>query len=118
MFEDMFGYIQGLDFQIMALQAVNASSIDGDTIHHALGLNPFVKGDGGQGKNKDTGSKMQEAAKRIAQWKWIILDEVSMCSAEFLAQMDLQLRSIVSDVICQKSGKRLAELPFGGINIL
>ena len=46
---------------------MNADNIDGDTLHHALGLQPF-------GARQELGSnsnnkKKMEAAARIAQWK-------------------------------------------------
>ena len=41
LFEGEIGWRAGLDFQIGAFQAVNADNIDGDTLHHALGLQPF-----------------------------------------------------------------------------
>ena len=38
LFEGVLQWQPGLDFQVVALQAVNADALDGDTIHHALGL--------------------------------------------------------------------------------
>jgi len=43
LFETRCNFVAGRDFQILALQAVNADAINGDTIHHALGLKPFAK---------------------------------------------------------------------------
>ena len=41
LFEKECGWSSALDFQIGAFQAVNADNIDGHTLHHALGLQPF-----------------------------------------------------------------------------
>ena len=79
MFEAELGWTAGVDFQIGAFPAVNADNIDGDTLHHALGLQPF-------GARKKTGAtsnnkKKIDASARVAQWKWLIIDEISMVSA-------------------------------------
>ena len=61
LFQNLLGWEMGMEFQVVALQAVMAAHLDGDTIHHALGINPFPKGaqDG-----KQT-TKQQEVAKRV-----------------------------------------------------
>ena len=41
LFEKECGWISALDFQLGALQAVSADNLDGHTLHHALGLQPF-----------------------------------------------------------------------------
>ena len=41
LFEQELKWTSGVDFQIAAFQAVNADNVDGDTLHHALGLQPF-----------------------------------------------------------------------------
>eukprot|EP00973_Karenia_brevis_P009841 1330964-Karenia_brevis.AAC.1 len=89
---------QGVDYQIAALQAVNADSLDGDTLHHALGLRPFIKGK--KGNHTSSGNTpSEEAAKRVAQWKWLIIDEISMVNG-------------------MKRDKDMIDRPFGGLNVL
>ena len=39
LFEDILGWKQGDEFQVVTLQAVMAHDLKGDTIHHAFGLN-------------------------------------------------------------------------------
>ena len=39
LFEDILGWKQGDEFQVVTLQAVMANDLNGDTIHHAFGLN-------------------------------------------------------------------------------
>jgi len=79
------------------LQAVNADALDGDTIHHALGLRPFMKVKG-KSQNEGNDNPAEEAAKLVSQWKWLIIDEISMVSVQFMAQLDQHLRSIMSQV--------------------
>eukprot|EP00959_Pyramimonas_sp_CCMP1952_P302004 6319706-Pyramimonas_sp.AAC.1 len=38
LFEKEMGWTHGIDFQVAALQATNASALDGNTIHSAFGL--------------------------------------------------------------------------------
>ena len=38
LFEEQMGWAHGIDFQIAALQATNASALDGNTIHSAFGM--------------------------------------------------------------------------------
>ena len=97
-------------------QAVNADGIDGDTLHHALGLTPF----GGRKKTsaKENRDKKASASQRIAQWKWLIIDEISMVSANFLAELDMHLRQIMTDVSLTKKDTNRIDQAFGGINIL
>ena len=59
-----------------------------------------------------------DAAKRIAQMKWIIIDEVSMLSANLLAEIDMHLRSVMTQVNKMKCDDRDMDRSFGGINIL
>ena len=83
LFEKECGWISGLDFQIGVFQAVNADNIDGDTLHHALGLQPF----GGTSQKKKNAGKQKflEEARRVQQWRWLIIDEISMVSAIFVS---------------------------------
>ena len=67
LFEKHLGWSHGVDFQIAAYQAVNAENVNGDTLHHALGMSAF----GGKGKARKSGGTAEEktvaTAKRIAQ---------------------------------------------------
>ena len=80
----------GLEFQIVTLQAVMAAQLDG-TIHHALGIHPMQTT---QDSSKDT-VKHQAVAKKIVQWRWLIIDEISMVSARLLAEIDAKLRGML-----------------------
>ena len=89
LFEKEMGWTHGIDFQVAALQATNASALDGNTIHSAFGVGvnkpkeASAGGDGGAESKKKT--KKELAAQRMSKWKWLIIDEVSMVSANFLA---------------------------------
>ena len=72
-FENTCQWVHGLDFQIVALQGVMADMIQGDTIHSALGLHPFKATHGMEAGNP----KQAEVARRVAHWKWLIIDEIS-----------------------------------------
>ena len=116
LFEQELKWIPGIDFQIAAFQAVNADNVDGDTLHHALGLHPFgARKKGGVKSDKD---KKVAASQRIAQWKWLIIDEISMVSANFLAELDMHLRQIMTDVSLMKMDTHRIDQAFGGINML
>ena len=107
----------GDEDQMVALQALMAQPIGGDTIHHAAGINPFgVKQDANsQQKNHQ---KQSDVAKRVMRWRWLFIDEISMVSAKLLAELDMKLRAIMSDVGSMKRGKKGAIRAFGGINIV
>ena len=85
----------GINFQVVALQAVMAELLGGDTIHHALGIPCFGKR---RECHNDDLQKHMEVAKRVLQWRWLIIDEISMVSAKLLAQMDLKMREVVRDI--------------------
>ena len=114
MFEGVLEWTAGIDFQIAAFQAVNADNVDGDTLHHALGLQPFRarKKNGGKG-NKD---KKKDAAARVSQWKWLIIDEISMVSANFLAELDMHIRQIMTDVSIMKRDASRTDKALGGLD--
>ena len=52
----------------------------------------------------DAAASRQEVAKRVLQWRWLIIDEISMVSARLLAEMDVTFRGVVRDLGMQKRG--------------
>ena len=89
--------------------------MDGDTLHHALGSQPFgSKNNQGRSAGKQ---KLLDAARQVPHWRWLIIDEISMVSANFLAEVDMHLRNIMSQVSVTKRDARNIDRPFGGINI-
>ena len=59
-----------------------------------------------------------DVAKRVLQWRWLIIDEISMVSAKLLAEVDPKLRSTVRQLGTQKRDEDNQDRPFGGLNIL
>ena len=79
-----------MEFQIVALKAVMADLLQGDTIHHAFNIP--VYGHTFSTKPAQYGSKKEiESAKAVLQYRWIIIDEISMVSAKLLADIDTNI---------------------------
>ena len=117
LFQEVCGWEQGLDFQIMTLQAVTAEALDADTIHHALGINPFTARNDAKSRGKAS-QRQAEVAKQVSQWRWIFVDEISMVSAKLLAEVDMKLRNMVSNLERLKTDSKGVSRAFGGINIV
>ena len=95
LFEGVLKWDMGVNFQIVALQAVMAELLGGDTIHHACGIPVF---NGRECHDEDLQTHLA-IAKRVLQWRWLIIDEISMVSATLLAELDVN---------CAKSSARSA----------
>ena len=114
LFEGIAGRTHGSQYHVVTLQAVMAKELDGDTIHHAMGLNWQ-----GASDDKISGSKFLDLSAKAVQWRWLIIDEISMVSAELLARMDLRCRELVRDLAQSKYAPGSAHAqPFGGLNVL
>ena len=113
---DVLQWDIGVQYQVVALQAVTANLLGGDTIHHACGI-AFQKR-GATINGEDQAKKRMEVAKRALQWRWLIIDETSMVSARLLADIDVKLRSTVRQVGTQKCAGDILDKPFGGLNVL
>ena len=111
LFENVLGWHHGVDFQIVSFQAVMAELLDGDTIHHALGLD-------WSGDRTQSLARSMECAGRSLQWRWLILDEFSMVSAELLAQLELRCRELMRDLSLAKYDGNGKIRPFGGLNVI
>eukprot|EP00972_Heterocapsa_arctica_P018409 2718998-Heterocapsa_arctica.AAC.1 len=94
-----------------------AEQLLGETIHHACGISRFDKGAAANDMGKQS-MKQGDVAKRVLQWRWLIIDEISMVSAALLAQMDVKLRDVVRRVGSHKVGADGADRPFSGLNVL
>ena len=113
-FEELLHWNIGVHFQIVALQAVMAELLGGDTIHHACGIPAFRK----FADNEDLMQTQMEVAKRVLQWRWLIIDEISMVSAKLLAEVDVKLRSVIREICPMKKNGKAQDRPFGGLNVL
>ena len=115
LFQGVLQWDMGIEFQIVALQAVMAELLGGDTIHHALGIPAFGR------KNDCHGDDLQkhlDVAKRVLRWRWLVIDEISMVSAKLFADMELKLERVIRDIGTNKRGSRGRARPFGGLNII
>ena len=112
LFEETLCWQHGVQFQIVSFQAVMADLLGGDTIHHALGLD-------WNGDSASNALRAWERARHTLQWRWLILDEFSMVSAELLAQLELRCRELIRDLGVSKYRRHAGDSrPFGGLNII
>ena len=93
-----------------------ADLLGGDTIHHALNLHVF-------GRNNDATTsselrKQSEVATQMLQWRWLIIDEISMVSAKLLADVDCKLRFLSRGNSPFTKSSQGKQHPFGGLNII
>jgi hypothetical protein len=91
-----------------------ADLLGGDTIHHACGIPVMKKGVAGESQAQ----RQMDVAKRVLQFRWLVIDEISMVSAKLFAEIDVKLRSTVRQVGTQKLGGDMVDRPFGGLNVL
>ena len=110
----MLNWEQGVHFQIVAFQAVTATLLGGDTIHHACGIPVF----GRQAGSEDPHQRQMEVARRTLKWRWLIIAEISMVSARLLADMDCRLRHVIRALGTGTVGRDGHARPFGGLNVL
>ena len=106
-FDRVLGYKYGLHYEVTAFQAVNAMDLGGRTIHSAFGFGM---------KPGDRGA-VDESAKRMAFWRWLIIDEISLTSADLLARAEERLRSCVPDTSLWKRLNGVVR-PFAGVNVV
>ena len=111
LFTTVMRWEQDTQFIMVALQAVMADLLGGDTIHHALGIPIFD-----QGRNEEQMQAREAAvARKVLQLRWLIIDEFSMVSARLFAAIDLKLRQVIRDVAPGKLKNDYAARTFGGI---
>ena len=88
--------------------------MDGDTIHSALGLAWH-----GNDSNVDA-QRILDLATNAIQWRWLLIDEIGMVSAEMLARLEARCRQLVPDLCATKYSKQTngRAAPFGGLNVI
>ena len=59
-----------------------------------------------------------EVAKRVLQWRWLFIDEISMVSAELVTELDVKLRQVIREVGTAKITRHGQERFFGGFNVV
>ena len=100
-FVEFVGYQSNVHYVMTALQAVMAEQLEGDTLHHATGLVPkqfkkIPKFENGATK------RQQEVPKLLEHCRWFIIDEISMVSAQLLADVEQKLRRMRKDIDATK----------------
>ena len=107
---DLVGFKKGIDWEFLAFQATNAADLDGDTIHHACGFNT----------NPHSFEQVMnpEKAKRMAYWRFVFIDEISLVPANLLAQFEQRVRQVKPRADEWKHTPSGEERAFGGINLL
>ena len=91
-----------------------ADLLGGDTIHHACGI-PVMQKHGGEAAHQQ---RHMDITKKVLQWRWLIIDEISMVSARLFAQIDVKVRNVICEVGTPKVGADRRDRPFGGLNVL
>ena len=59
-----------------------------------------------------------DVAKRVLQWRLLIIDEISIVSSKLFAEIDVKMRNAVREIGTKKLDATLTERPFGGLNVL
>jgi hypothetical protein len=96
-----------------------AQQLGGDTLHHACGINRFGDHKPQDDKSRGKASQRQaNVAERVMQWRWLIIDEVSMVSAKILAEIDIKLPQMVRAKHTLRGDAQGFARAFGGVNIL
>ena len=106
--DDVLGYRYGLDYEVVAFQAVNAMDLGGKTIHSAMGFN----------RMKDNEAGSDDAVKRMAFWRWLVIDEISLTSADLLARAEERMRACVPVASPWKQDSSGKVRPFAGVNVI
>ena len=112
LFEQVIGWSHGVQFVCLAFQNSMAAHIDGQTIHHWSGI-PAHEADGAAG----TRDKHKLSIK-CQCLRFILIDEISMVSAELLAALENVVRQVVRLRSTYKKRPNGAERVFGGVNVL
>ena len=92
-----------------------ATQIGGDTLRHALRINACAAK--GHGTNVAAAS-LENLARQMLRWRWLVIDEISMVSARLLAEVDSRLRMARRGVGTNKQGEHGEQRPFGGLNVI
>ena len=112
MFEEALGWTHGVQFVCLSFLNAMAANINGFTIHNWAGI-PVGEEEGTAG-TKDT-TKMSTKCQNL---RFVILDEISMVSAELLAVLEAILRRVIRVRSGYKKRGDQSIRAFGGVNML
>ena len=101
-----------VQFVFLSFQNTMAADINGFTIHHWAGIDPTAAD--GSATTKDN-HKMSNKCQNL---RFVVIDEISMVSAQLLGTLEL----ILGKAVRKRSGYKMrpdgTERPFGGINVI
>ena len=118
LFTDVLGWTSGNQFVCLAVQNSMAANIGGSTIHH-WGSIPFMD-EKGKTAGARTGGRRDTSVlfNRCLNLRWILIDEISMVSAELLSELQYRVCQAVRKPGTYKVRPDKTIRPFGGINTL
>jgi len=115
-YEEVMQWELGQEVVIASLQASVAAMLQGETLHHVAGINPFHQsGAGGGGPTQ--AEKVQETTKRLSFLRHLLLDEIFMLSAGLFAEAENHIRQKVPDGSVHKRAADGSVRAWGGINL-
>ena len=106
LFEKTLGWKIESEFQIVTRQAVTASLVGGDTIHHAFHIPLYAR------------SAINVRDCHTLQMRWLIIDDINTVDANLLAEVDMKLRCTRKHTDRYACNAHGVIRPFGGINVL
>jgi len=112
LFEEVLGWTSGSQYICLAYTNAAAANISGVTIHSWADIKWQ---DGGQRAEPVDVSKV---FLRCQSLRWLLVDEVSMVSAELLAQLQYAINQAMSSLGTYKARPDKSPRPFGGLNTL
>ena len=118
LFTDVLGWTSGNQLICLAVQHTMAANIGGSTIHH-WGNIPFRDEKGNATGYCKGGQRTTTVLfDRCFNLRWILIDEISMVSAELLAELQFLVRQAVRKPGTYKVRPDKTIRSFGGINTL
>ena len=100
------------EYTVGALQAVVAAALGGETLHHITGLNPF-----NNAASTDRNFAGQKAMEKLAALRFLLIDEIFLLSAQFLAEVEQAFRRRGPEGSPFKRNHAGEAFSFGGVNI-
>ena len=112
LFEEVLGWVHGVHFVCLAFQNAMAAHIEGETIHHWSGI-PARETDG-----TASTTNAHKLSIKCQCLRFILIDEISMVSAELLGALE----KVVGKAVRKRGGYKVrvdgSIRLFGGINLV
>ena len=108
---DALGWLEAQHYQFAAFQAVVASQIGGDTLHHTCGIS--------FGSTTRSVQQRMQQARNLSMMRWLVIDEISQVGAELLAQCERNMSAAMQGAGTYKLNPvTQEERPWGGMNVI